>query len=263
MLKIENLSINYDNNKKVAVDKFNLSMEKGEIISIVGESGSGKSTIIKAILGILSASAEISNGKIIFEGESLIGKSREELRKLRGTKISMIFQDCVATLNPIRKIGKQYVEYICTHSQMNKKEAWNLAVNMLEKMRLPDGENIMNSYPYQLSGGMCQRVGIAIAMTFKPVLLLADEPTSALDVTNQSQIVKQMMELRDDHNTSILLVTHNMGVAAYMADKIIVMKDGKIMDYGTKEDLLYNSKSDYTKELLNSIPEMEGESFVK
>lgn len=262
MLKIENLSINYDNNKKVAVDKFNLSMEKGEIISIVGESGSGKSTVIKSILGVLSASGEISGGKIIFEGESLIGKAKEDLRKLRGTKISMIFQECAGTLNPIRKIGKQYVEYIRNHSQMNKKEAWNLAVNMLEKMRLPDGENIMNSYPYQLSGGMCQRVGIAIAMTFKPGLLLADEPTSALDVTNQAQIVRQMMELRREYNTSIILVTHNIGVAAYMADKIIVMKDGKIMDYGTKEELLYNSKSDYTKELLNSIPEMEGESFV-
>ena len=174
----------------------------------------------------------------------------------------MIFQECAGTLNPIRKIGKQYVEYIRNHSQMNKKEAWNLAVNMLEKMRLPDGENIMNSYPYQLSGGMCQRVGIAIAMTFKPVLLLADGPTSALDLTNQAQIVRQMMELRREYNTSIILVTHNIGIAAYMADKIIVMKDGKVMDYGTKEDLLYNSKSDYTKELLNSIPEMEGESFV-
>lgn len=262
MLKIKDLSIKYSKNKSVSVDKFNLSMKQGEIISIVGESGSGKSTVIKAILGTLSDSGEISNGEIIFEGESLIEKSKDDLRKLRGTKISMIFQECAGTLNPIRKIGKQYVEYICTHSKMNKKEAWILAVTMLEKMRLPDGENIMNSYPYQLSGGMCQRVGIAIAMTFKPILLLADEPTSALDVTNQAQIVKHMMELRSDYNTSIIIVTHNIGVAAYMADKIIVMKDGKIMDYGTRDQVLNNPESDYTKELLNSIPEMEGESLV-
>ena len=262
MLKIEDLSVKYGKNENVVVDKFNLSMKNGEIISIVGESGSGKSTIIKAILGTLSSLGEIESGEIIFEGESLIGKSKEYLRKLRGTKISMIFQDCAGTLNPIRKIGKQYVEYICTHSKMNKKEAWNLALTMLEKMRLSDRENIMNSYPYQLSGGMCQRVGIAIAMTFKPILLLADEPTSALDVTNQAQIVNQMLELRDKYNTAIIIVTHNIGVAAYMADKIIVMKDGKVMDYGTKEDVLNNPKSNYTKELLNSIPEMEGESLV-
>lgn len=262
MLQIENLSISYDNNKKIALDKFNLSMKKGEIIGIVGESGSGKSTVIKAILGVLPPLGKINDGKIIFEGESLIEKGKEDLRKLRGTKISMIFQECTGTLNPIRKIGKQYIEYICNHSKMSKKEAWNLAVNMLEKMRLPNVENIMNSYPHQLSGGMCQRVGIAIAMTFKPSLLLADEPTSALDVTNQAQIVKQMIDLRREYNTSIILVTHNIGIAAYMTDKIIVMKDGKIMDYGTKEEVIYNPKSDYTKELLNSIPEMEGESFV-
>lgn len=262
MLNIKDLSIKYNKNKNVAVDKFNLSMKKGEIISIVGESGSGKSTVIKAILGTLTTSGEINNGEIIFEGESLLEKSKEDLRKIRGTKISMIFQECAGTLNPIRKIGKQYVEYICTHSKMNKREAWDLGVTMLQKMRLVNGEKIMNSYSYELSGGMCQRVGIAIAMTFKPNLLLADEPTSALDVTNKAQIVKEMMELRRVNNTSIIIVTHNIGVAAYMADKIIVMKDGKVMEEGNREQVLKNPRSDYTKELLNSIPEMEGESFV-
>lgn len=262
MLKIKDLSIGYEGSMNIAVDKFNLSMKEGEIISIVGESGSGKSTIIKAVLGTLANPGKIHNGDIIFQGESLIGKSEDSLRRLRGTQMSMIFQDCSGTLNPIRKIGKQYVEYIRAHSSMNKKEAWNLASSMLEKMRLRDCENIMNSYPYELSGGMCQRVGIAIAMTFNPKLLLADEPTSALDVTNQAQIVKEMMELRDDYNTSIILVTHNMGIASYMSDKIVVMKDGRIMDCGTRDEVLNNPQSDYTKELLNSVPEMEGESFV-
>ncbi len=176
--------------------------------------------------------------------------------------MSMIFQDCGGTLNPIRKIGSQYVEYIRTHQSMTKKEAWDKAVSMLTKMRLPDAENIMNSYPYQLSGGMRQRVGIAMAMTFNPELLLADEPTSALDVTTQAQIVRQMMELRDDFGTGIIIVTHNIGVAAYMADQLIVMHHGKVVDHGTREEVLNNPTSDYTRKLLEAVPEMEGKRYV-
>ena len=145
---------------------------------------------------------------------------------------------------------------------MPKKEAWQKAVSMLTKMRLPDAENIMNSYPYQLSGGMRQRVGIAMAMTFNPELLLADEPTSALDVTTQAQIVRQMMELRDDFGTGIIIVTHNIGVAAYMADQLIVMHHGKVVDHGTREEGLNNPTSDYTKKLLEAVPEMEGKRYV-
>ena len=164
----------------------------------------------------------------------------------------MISQDCGATLNPIRKIGSQYIEYINAHTNLNKTEAENKALSMLEKVRLPEVKNIMNSYPYELSGGMKQRVGIAMALTFEPELVLADEPTSALDVTTQAQIVKQMMELRDEFNTGIIIVTHNMGVAAYMAD----------VDNGTREEIINNPKSDYTKKLLKAIPEMDGERFV-
>lgn len=262
MLEIKDLSISYGSNEKFAVEKFNLYMEKGEIISIVGESGSGKSTVIKAVLGALPGLDVIRSGDIVYRGKSLLKQSNEFLRKLRGTEITMIFQESKATLNPIRKIGSQYVEYIRTHSQMNKKEAWELAFTMLEKMRLPDAKNIMNSYPHELSGGMCQRVGIAIAMTFNPQLLLADEPTSSLDVTNQAQIVKQMMELRDNYNTGIILVTHNIGVAAYISDKIVVMNNGKIMDYGSTENVLKNPQSEYTKQLLSAVPKMEGGSFV-
>ena len=244
MLEIKDLAVQYGN-QDPTIEHFDLSMKKGEIISVVGESGSGKTTVIRAV-----------------HAKSLLQNSQSDWRQLRGSKISMIFQDCGGTLNPIRKIGSQYVEYICTHEPMAKKEAWQKAVSMLSKMRLPDAENIMNSYPYQLSGGMRQRVGIAMAMTFNPELLLADEPTSALDVTTQAQIVRQMMELRDDYGTGIILVTHNIGVAAYMADQLIVMHHGKVVDRGSREEVLNHPTSDYTKKLLESVPEMEGKRYV-
>ena len=261
MLEIKDLAVQYGN-QIPTIEHFDLSMKKGEIISIVGESGSGKTTVIRAVLGALPGAGRVASGDILFHGKSLLKNSQSDWRKLRGSKISMIFQDCGGTLNPIRKIGSQYVEYICTHEPMAKKEAWQKAVSMLSKMRLPDAENIMNSYPYQLSGGMRQRVGIAMAMTFNPELLLADEPTSALDVTTQAQIVRQMMELRDDYGTGIILVTHNIGVAAYMADQLIVMHHGKVVDRGSREEVLNHPTSDYTKKLLESVPEMEGKRYV-
>ena len=151
---------------------------------------------------------------------------------------------------------------LCLHSKVSTEEAWKKGVSMIEKMRLPEAENIMNSYPHQLSGGMRQRVGIAMAMTFNPELLLADEPTSALDVTTQAQIVRQMMELCDDFHTSIIIVTHNIGVAAYMADQLIVMQHGKVVDQGTRDEVMNHPTSDYTKKLLAAVPEMEGRRFV-
>lgn len=261
MLEIKDLAVQYGN-QAPTIEHFNLSMKKGEIISVVGESGSGKTTVIRAVLGALSGAGRVTSGDILYHGESLLKNSKSDWRKIRGSKMSMIFQDCGGTLNPIRKIGSQYVEYIRTHQSMTKKEAWDKAVSMLTKMRLPDAENIMNSYPYQLSGGMRQRVGIAMAMTFNPELLLADEPTSALDVTTHAQIVRQMMELRDDFGTGIIIVTHNIGVAAYMADQLIVMHHGKVVDHGTREEVLNNPTSDYTKKLLEAVPEMEGKRYV-
>ena len=261
MLEIKDLAVQYGN-QAPTIEHFNLSMKKGEIISVVGESGSGKPTVIRAVLGALPGAGQVTSGDILFHGESLLKNSKSDWRKIRGSKMSMIFQDCGGTLNPIRKIGSQYVEYIRTHQSMTKKEAWDKAVSMLTKMRLPDAENIMNSYPYQLSGGMRQRVGIAMAMTFNPELLLADEPTSALDVTTQAQIVRQMMELRDDFGTGIIIVTHNIGVAAYMADQLIVMHHGNVVDHGTREEVLNNPTSDYTKKLLEAVPEMEGKRYV-
>ena len=261
MLEIKDLAVQYGHHDPT-IEHFNLSMKKGEIISVVGESGSGKTTVIRAVLGALAGAGRVTSGDILFHGESLLKNSKSDWRKIRGSKMSMIFQDCGGTLNPIRKIGSQYVEYIRTHESMTKQEAWQKAVTMLTKMRLPDAENIMNSYPYQLSGGMRQRVGIAMAMTFNPELLLADEPTSALDVTTQAQIVRQMMELRDDFGTGIIIVTHNIGVAAYMADQLIVMHHGKVVDHGTREEVLNNPTSDYTKKLLDAVPEMEGKRYV-
>ena len=165
-------------------------------------------------------------------------------------------------MNPTRKVGKVFTEYILTHENISKKEAWSKGIAMLERMRLPSPDNIMESYPFQLSGGMRQRVGIAMGMTYQPKLLLADEPTSALDVTTQAQIVRQMMELRDDYGTGIIVVTHNLGVAAYMSDYIVVMKDGHIEDQGDRAPILHHSENDYTRRLLSAVPSMGGKSYV-
>ena len=165
-------------------------------------------------------------------------------------------------LNPIRKIGNVFVEYIRTHQHISKAEAWQRGIAMLERMRLPSSGNIMNSYPFQLSGGMRQRVGIAMAMTFQPKLLLADEPTSALDVTTQAQIVRQMMELRDEYGASILIVTHNLGVAAYMSDWIVVMKDGEVSDSGNRDEILNGAHSGYAQKLLDAVPSLRGPRYV-
>lgn len=260
MLKLNNVTVSYQNTP--TVQNFSLDMKQGQIVSLVGESGSGKTTVIRAILGLLSSEGEIVDGSITFEGEDLLSYTPAQWRKLRGSEISMIFQDSGAMMNPTRKIGSVFTEYILTHEKISKKEAWRKGVEMLERMRLPEGDNIMHSYPFQLSGGMRQRVGIAMGMTYQPKLLLADEPTSALDVTTQAQIVRQMMQLRDKYHTSIIVVTHNLGVAAYMSDFIVVMKDGKIEDQGTREYILKESDNEYTRKLLEAVPSLGGERYV-
>ena len=260
MLKLNNVTVSYQNTP--TVQNFSLDMKQGQIVSLVGESGSGKTTVIRAILGLLSSEGEIVDGSITFEGEDLLSYTPAQWRKLRGSEISMIFQDSGAMMNPTRKIGSVFTEYILTHEKISKKEAWRKGVEMLERMRLPEGDNIMHSYPFQLSGGMRQRVGIAMGMTYQPRLLLADEPTSALDVTTQAQIVRQMMQLRDKYHTSIIVVTHNLGVAAYMSDFIVVMKDGKIENQGTTEYILKESDNEYTRKLLEAVPSLGGERYV-
>lgn len=261
MLEIKDLTIQYGD-KAPVVENFSLSLKKGEIITIVGESGSGKSTVLSSILGLLPNGGKIISGDIIYNGESMLSKSLNQWRELRGTEITMISQDSGGTLNPIRKIGKQFVEYIQTHSKMSTKEAEEKAKDMFSKVNLPDPEIIMKSYPHQLSGGMKQRVGIAMALTFHPKIILGDEPTSALDVITQAQIVKEIMDLRKKFDTSIIMVTHNLGVAAYISDKIIVMQNGKIVDAGNKNEVIENPKSDYTKKLLAAVPEIGGERLV-
>lgn len=258
MLEMKHVGIEYGAGRRV-VDDFNLTMKAGEIVSIVGESGSGKTTVIRAILGALAGAGRVCAGDIRFHGEDMKDYNLQTWRGLRGMKISMIFQDCGGALNPVRRIGKQFTEYIMTHEKCLKQEAYEKAKNMLSNMRLTDAEHVMKSYPFQLSGGMRQRVGIAMAMTFNPELLLADEPTSALDVTTQAQIVRQMMELREKYQTGIIMVTHNLSVAAYMADKLIVMKDGKVVDAGTREEVLGNPLSVYTRKLLCAVPEAGGD----
>ena len=253
MLKIDNITVQYGNNKPT-IEDFSLEISSGEIVAIVGESGSGKTTVIRSVLGLLPGQGKVTKGDIVFEGDSLLNYTQKQWNQCRGTKMSMIFQDCGAMINPNRRIGSQFVEYIRVHEDMPKDKAKDKAIDMLNRMRLPQAKDIMRKYPFQLSGGQRQRVGIAMAMTFQPKLLIADEPTSALDVTTQSQIVKEMMELRDKYDTSILIVTHNLAVAVYMADKIIVMKDGEVVDRGTRDEILNNTTSDYTKRLLASVP---------
>ena len=249
MLEIKDLSVRYGK-QAPTIEHFNLNMKKGEIISVVGESGSGKTTVIRAVLGALAGGGKVTQGDILFNGKSLLTNTKDEWRQLRGTRISMIFQDCGGTLNPIRKIGSQFVEYICTHSKVSKDEAWKKGVSMLEKMRLPEAENIMNSYPHQLSGGMRQRVMIAMALSCQPSLLIADEPTTALDVTIQAQILDLLRTLRRELDLSYLFISHDLNVVYQLCDRVLVMKEGRIVEQGTVDDIFDHPKDDYTRQLL-------------
>ena len=260
LLEINHVDISYG--KRVTVKDSNITLEKGEICAIVGESGSGKTTVIRAVLGLLAGGGKVTAGDIVYEGRSLLKLSDKEWRALRGHDISMIFQDSGAMMNQTRLIGKSFVEYIRTHEAIPKRDAWKKGAEMLGRMRLPDPDRIMNSYPFQLSGGQRQRVGIAMGMTYQPRLLLADEPTSALDVTTQAQIVRQMMELRDEYGTSIIIVTHDLGVASYMGDKIVVMRNGEIVDQGKREYILNASTNAYTRRLIGAVPSLGGKRYV-
>jgi len=262
LLDVKNLAVSYGKNPKPTIAGVNFDLNDGEILAIVGESGSGKTTVIRAILNVLPGGGYVSDGSIIFDGKNLSELDAKTWRDLRGTKISMIFQDSGAMMNPIQTIGKQFVEYIQVHSDLDKKSARDMAIEKLELMNLPNPENILNSYTFELSGGMRQRVGIAMAITFQPKLLLADEPTSALDVTTQAQIVGELMFITRGSGASMIIVTHNIGVASYLADNLMVMAQGRVVEYGKTADVINRPQEEYTKNLLVSVPEIGGSRYV-
>ncbi len=262
LLEVKDLDVSYGD--KLTVTEVNIALEKGEILSIVGESGSGKTTVIRAVMGCLPGSGHISGGIVNFDGRNILTNTPDEWRQMRGREMSMIFQDSGNMINPVRRIGQQFSDYIKTHApEKSKEEAYKLACSMLEDVRLPNAVNIMNSYPFELSGGMRQRVGIAMAMTFQPRLLLADEPTSALDVTTQAQIIRQIVDVRNEYHAAVIIVTHNLGVASYVSDKIMVMKDGRVVESNSREEVIGNPQHPYTKELLAAVPVVGGKRYYE
>lgn len=240
-----------------AVRGVSLTVGEGEIVGLVGESGSGKSVTMKAILGILPENAEVSSDCMKLNGKELSGLSEDEYRRLRGKEMTMIFQDPMTALNPLIKIGKQLSEVIRRHSGLSKKAANERALEMLAKVGIPMPEQRMNQYPHEFSGGMRQRVLIAMALACEPGLLIADEPTTALDVTIQAQILDLLKELEGEYRTSIVLITHDMGVVATVCSKIAIMYGGLIMESGTAEEIFYEPKHPYTKALLRAIPSLD------
>lgn len=255
ILEYRNVDIHYG--KKQVIENVSLSMKPGEILGIVGESGSGKSTLIRAAMGLLGEGGTVTQGQILYQGtNTTIDMTQihgEEMRRLRGAEIAMIFQNAGASLCPIRTIEEQLYEAVLEHESISKGEIRDRALELFEQLRFTNGEQILKSYPFEFSGGMNQRVGIVLAMVLRPRLLLADEPTSALDVTVQLQVLREMKKLRDIYGTSIVLVTHNIGVVNYLADHVAVMHQGKLVEYGTKEDVLNHPQDAYTKKLIGSV----------
>ncbi|MFR5336113.1 MAG: ABC transporter ATP-binding protein [Blautia producta] len=253
-LSYDSVEISFDG--KAVVHDVSFSLHPGEILGIVGESGSGKSTLLKAAMGLLGKSGMVTRGDIWFQEKDIPDLSRGEMQKICGEKIGMIFQDAGASLCPIRTIGEQIYESITAHKKMSREQAKEKALGLFEKLKFQDGERIWNSYPFELFGGMNQRVGIAIAMLMEPPVLLADEPTSALDVAVQRQVVQEMLALRELFGTAIILVTHDIGVVSAMADSILVLKEGKVMEYGAATQVLETPQNDYTRKLLSAVPRL-------
>ena len=244
-----------------AVDGVSFNIAKGETMGIVGESGSGKSVTSSSIIRLLPPrTGKIVGGSIEFEGKDVLALSKKELNDFRGKDIAVIFQDPMTSLDPVFKIGKQMTEMIMAHQNVTKDEAWKMAVEALSKVGIPEPEKRMNSYPYELSGGMCQRVIIAMAVCCKPKLIIADEPTTALDVTVQAQVLELLKELQRDMDTAILLITHNLGVVWEMCDKVMVMYAGNTVEFTDTKTLYSNTRHPYTWGLLDSMPKLSDES---
>lgn len=254
LLSYQNVEVTF--NGRVVVQDVSFGLRPGEILSIVGESGSGKSTLLKAAMGLLGHGGMVTRGDIWFRGMDLPDLSEREMRHIRGAGIGMIFQDAGASLCPIRTIGSQIYESMSAHGKITKAEAKDKALALFEKLHFKDSQRIWDSYPFELSGGMNQRAGIAIAMLLEPPVLLADEPTSALDVAVQKQVVQEMLQLRDLFGTSIILVTHDIGVVSAMADTVLVLKDGNLMEYGQARQVLNAPENEYTQKLLAAVPRL-------
>ena len=254
MLNVQDITVTYSQNPRPTIEGFHLQMKPGEICSIVGESGSGKTTVIRSILGVLPGGGKVTKGDILFEGESLLHYSKKQWRDLRGTQISMIFQNAGAMINPVRKIGSQYVEYIRAHRDISKKDAADMAIQMLEKMRLPNGKRIMDSYSFELSGGMCQRVGIARALAVNPEFIVCDEPISALDVSIQAQVINMFEELQEKLGVAYLFIAHDLLVVHHISDRIAVMYLGRIVEIADSNELNDNPMHPYTQSLLSAVP---------
>lgn len=251
ILAVEHLQACYSG--RPVLEDINLTIEPGQILGIVGESGSGKSTLIKAAMGLLGNDGAVTRGDILYKNKNVTDVRGEELRKLRGPEMGMIFQNTGASLCPIRTIEDQLYESVLQHEKTSKQEIKERAMDLFEKMKLSDGERILKSYPFELSGGMNQRVGIMMAMILRPSLLFGDEPTSALDVTVQAQVVREMMKMRELFGTAIAIVTHNIGVVEYMADKVAVMYQGRLIEYGDAKQVIQHPEEEYTRKLINAV----------
>ena len=246
-----------------ALNGVSFTMNQGDVLGIVGESGSGKSVTAYSIMGLTAYPGRLVGGKIWFNGHQIDQMTEKEFRKIRGNEVSIIFQDPMTSLNPVYTIGNQIVEVILLHTNKSKKEAWDRAKELLELVGINEPERRLKQYPHELSGGMRQRVMIAIALACEPKLLIADEPTTALDVTIQAQILELMQELRKKLGMSIIMITHDLGVVASMCDRIAVMYAGKVVEYGTTDDIFYNPQHEYTRGLLRSIPKLHEKEHQK
>ncbi|TLS37810.1 ABC transporter ATP-binding protein [Pseudalkalibacillus caeni] len=260
ILEVKDLHVSFDTfgGEVKAVRGVNLHLEKGETLAIVGESGSGKSVTSKAIMGLIpNPPGRIKEGEILFGGKDLAKMSEKELQSIRGSEISMIFQDPMTSLNPTMTVGKQIMEGLIKHQRLSKTEAKSRAIELLKLVGIPNPDTRVSQYPHQFSGGMRQRVVIAIALACNPRILIADEPTTALDVTIQAQILELLRDLQEKMGTSIIFITHDLGVVANIADRVAVMYAGKIVETGTVDEIFYNPQHPYTWGLLGSMPSLD------
>jgi ABC-type dipeptide/oligopeptide/nickel transport system ATPase component len=260
LLSVENLRVAYASQAgdRKAVDGVSFAIEPGEIVALVGESGSGKTAIALTLMQILPEHARIGPGSAVrFEGRDLLTLPERDLRDLRGRRLAMVFQEPAAALNPVMRVGDQVAEVALVHGERNKAKARDAAITMLERVGLPDAAKQYRAYPHELSGGMRQRVMLAIALLLKPALVIADEPTSALDVTIQAQVLRLLIELQREFKVAVLFITHDLGVVAETCDRALVMQRGRIVESASVDDLFHAPKHEYTKELLAAMPRLE------